>query len=100
MPQRTPLRAASTLHDVAALLQFQPKALAYILYKKAPLDKYRSFDIPKRGGGLREISAPSADLMLLQRRLSDLLQNCLQEINQGRKPKDQLAQGFREFYRC
>jgi hypothetical protein len=33
--------------------------------------------------------------MLLQRRLSDLLQNCMEEINQGRKWKDQLAHGFK-----
>ncbi len=91
MSQLLNLKGASTLHHVATLLQFQPKALAYILYKKPPLAKYSSFDVPKRGGGVRKISAPSPELMLLQRNLSDLLQNCIEEINAGRKWKDQLV---------
>jgi RNA-directed DNA polymerase len=33
--------------------------------------------------------------MLLQRRLSDLLQNCVEEINQAQNRKDQLAHGFK-----
>jgi RNA-directed DNA polymerase len=80
---------------VAFLLEFQPKALAYILYKKAPESKYRSFTIAKRAGGTREINAPSADLMLLQKRLSDLLQDCAREIKGERKWEDELAHGFK-----
>src|ERR1700676_44677 len=95
MSQLTLLKGASTLHDVAALLGFQPPALAYLLYVKPPLAKYNSFDVPKRGGGVRKIKAPSPDLMLLQQRLSDLLQNCVEEINQGRNWKDDLAHGFK-----
>jgi RNA-directed DNA polymerase len=95
MSQLLVLRGASTLHHVATLLQFQPKALAYILYKKPPLTKYSSFDVPKRGGGVRKINVPSPELMLLQRHLSDLLQNCIGEINTARKSKDQLAHGFK-----
>jgi RNA-directed DNA polymerase len=95
MSQLTLLRAASSLHHVAALLQFQPKAVAYILYKKPPLTKYSSFDVPKRGGGVRNINAPCPELLLLQRRLSDLLQNCTEEIKQRKKWEDQLAHGFK-----
>lgn len=95
MSQLSLLKTASTLHDVAALLQFQPKALAYILYKMPPLAKYSSFSVPKHGGGVRKINAPSPQLLLLQRRLSDLLQVCVQEINQSRKRKDELAHGFK-----
>jgi RNA-directed DNA polymerase len=95
MSQLLLLKGASGLHHVATLLQFQPKALAYILYKKPLLSKYSSFDVPKRGGGVRKVNAPSPELKLLQRRLSDLLQNCIDEINHGRKWKDQLAHGFK-----
>src|ERR1700732_149286 len=95
MSQLTLLKGASSLHDVAALLQFQPKSLAYVLYVKPPLTKYSSFDVPKRGGGFRKINAPSPDLLLLQQRLSNLLQNCIEEINQARKRDDQLAHGFK-----
>ena len=95
MSQLTLLKAASTLRDVARLLQFQPKALSYILYIEPSITKYSSFDVPKRGGGVRKINAPSPKLLLLQQHLSDLLQNCIEEINKARKSKDQLAHGFK-----
>jgi RNA-directed DNA polymerase len=95
MSQLLLLRGASTLQQVATLLQFQPKALAYILYKKPAPTKYSSFDISKRSGGVRKISAPSSDLRLLQQRLSDLLQNCVDEINETQKRKDDMAHGFK-----
>jgi RNA-directed DNA polymerase len=95
MSQLTFLKAASTLAEVATLLDFKPSALAFILYKKPPLTKYTTFAVPKRGGGLRTINAPSPELRLLQRRLSDLLQNCLEEINRKRKLNDELAHGFK-----
>lgn len=74
------LQAAKSLHDVAALLGFKPSALAYVLYSKAAQPTYKKFQIPKRSGGTREIAAPIPQLKLLQRRLSDILQNCLDEI--------------------
>jgi len=70
---------------VAFLLQFQAKAIAFILYKKPPEFKYSSFTVPKRSGGLRQINAPTEDLMLLQRRLSDLLQACAAEVTADKK---------------
>ena len=45
------LKNASTLHDVAALLNFKPKALSYILYRKAAVAKYRPFLIQRLVGG-------------------------------------------------
>jgi RNA-directed DNA polymerase len=44
---------------------------------------------------VRKIKAPSPDLLLLQQRLSDLLQNCVEEVNRGRNWKDDLAHGFK-----
>ena len=82
-----------SLHGVANLLGFSPSALAYIVYKNA--DKYNSFTIPKRGGGQRTIKAPTPELRLLQRNLSVLLQNCVEEINAKRGFPDQLAHGFK-----
>ena len=95
MSQLQALRAALSLHQVATLLQFQPKALSYILYKKPLPTRYTSFNMAKRDGGVRTINAPSPDLRLLQHNLSDLLQNCVEEINEGKKWKDQLALGFK-----
>src|SRR5258708_32142828 len=95
MSQLHALKGASSLHQIATLLNFQPKFLAYILYKKPPLTKYSSFNIPKRSGGVRKINAPSPELMLLQKNLSKILQNCTEEINQSRALKDQLAHGLK-----
>jgi hypothetical protein len=89
------LKNATTLHDVAALLGFKPKALSYILYRKSPAAKYRSYPLQKASGGLRLIQAPSDDLKLLQRNLSDLLQDCAAELNATYGWKDQIAHGFK-----
>lgn len=92
------LKAATSLYDVADILGFQPKSLAYILYKKLPPTKYNHFEIPKRSGGTRLISAPFPDLMNLQKRLSKLLQNCISQINEARHIKSALSHGFRPKY--
>jgi len=92
------LKAATTLHDVAHILGFKPKSLAYILYKKPSAARYKHFEIPKRTGGKRSISAPYPDLMNLQKRLSKLLQDCICEINVARKIESALSHGFRRKY--
>jgi len=89
------LKAAKSLTDVAELLDFRPKAVSYILYKQPDATKYTTFHIPKRNGGQRTIKAPIEKLKLLQRRLSDLLQDCVDEINTAKKRKDRVAHGFR-----
>lgn len=98
MPHLKSLKAATSLHDVAHILGFQPKSLAYILYKKPSSEKYQHFNIPKRTGGNRLICAPYPDLMNLQKRLSDLLQNCISEINAVRQIDSALSHGFRRKY--
>lgn len=95
MSQLLLLRGATSLQDVATLLQFQAKSIAYIIYKKPIQLRYKAFQISKRNGGVREIKAPEPDLRLLQQRLSQLLQNCVDEINDSKKLKDDLAHGFK-----
>lgn len=95
MIQITALKAAVTLHDVAALLHFKPAALAYVVFKLDSARKYKKFSIPKRNGGSRQICAPLPELKLLQRRLSDLLQNCVEEINEANGRDDRIAHGFK-----
>jgi len=75
------LKAANDLSDVARLLAIAPRNLSYLIYKQSDQLKYSDFTIPKRSGGVRIISAPSGGLKILQRRLADLLQDCLDEIN-------------------
>ncbi len=95
MTQLTLLKSATTLHEVAALLRFKPSTLSFILYKKGDASKYKKFDISKRYGGTRQICAPLADLKLVQRRLSDILQNCVEEINKVNSRDDRIAHGFK-----
>lgn len=95
MSQLAQLRAATTLSDIASLVGFKPAALSYVLYKKAPASKYAKFEIQKRFGGTRHIAAPSEELKLIQRRLGNLLQNCVDEINDANGFRDQVSHGFK-----
>jgi hypothetical protein len=95
MSRLAALKGATSLTDVAKLLNVKPKAVSYILYKQPPETKYKTFQIPKRNGGQRTISAPAEALKLLQSRLSDLLQDCIDEINVAKKRKDRVAHGFK-----
>ncbi|SDQ36405.1 retron Ec67 family RNA-directed DNA polymerase/endonuclease [Paraburkholderia tuberum] len=92
------LQAATSLHELADLLGFKPKAVSYILFKKDLAAKYTEFEIPKRAGGKRLIQAPYPELMNLQRRLSELLQDCIAEINAARDIDSVLSHGFRRKY--
>ena len=95
MSRLATLKTAISLSDVAKLLDFKPKAVSYILYKQPAATKYKTFQIPKRNGGQRTIKAPIDALKLLQRRLSDLLQDCVDEINTANQRKDRTAHGFK-----
>lgn len=88
------LKSVTTRGDLAKLLQFKPASLSYILFKQ-PAPRYRVFEIPKRKGGTRIIKAPSDQLKLLQEKLSDLLQDCLDEINKAKKRTDRIVHGFK-----
>jgi len=87
------LKSATSLHDIAALLRYKASTFAYVLYVKQ--NKYHSFQIRKPKGGSRTINSPTDDLKQLQRNLSDLLQDCTEEINKSRGFKDQFAHGFK-----
>lgn len=96
MSQLAALKAATTLKHVAPLLGYEPKALSYILYKLPPSLKYSHFEIPKRFGGTRKISAPAEHVKFLQKRLSDFLQNCLKEIEEAGGRKSSVSHGFKK----
>jgi retron-type reverse transcriptase len=89
------LKAASSMNDVAALLGFKPSSLAYLLYRRAPESNYQAFQIPKRFGGARTISAPVAGLKVAQEKLSNLLQDCEEEMNIAGGRKNQISHGFK-----
>lgn len=81
MLQLNKLKSAANLKDVADLLEVKVAMLSFLLYKKSKASLYSKFDIPKKHGGVREISAPEQHLKLIQHRLAELLQDCVDEIN-------------------
>jgi hypothetical protein len=83
------LQNAKSLTDLAKLLGFTPKGASCVLYKLPTAQKYRTFEIPKKSGGMRTINAPEKLLSLLQKRLSKLLYECVTEHQ--KKPPEILA---------
>jgi len=70
-------QSLQTLADLARLLKFDLKKLSYILYKLqgGPNGQYTEFDIKKRSGGTRRISAPYTGLKAIQYKLAVALQD-------------------------
>jgi len=62
-------------HDLAELLEVPYRVLNYHLYIAPETKKYGHFQIPKRGGGKRDICAPIGPIKILQRKLNSILQN-------------------------
>ena len=94
------LKAAVERRDLADLLGVKPGMLTYAIYITPEIDRYTRSTIQKRHGGDREICAPNKDLKLIQRRLSTLLQDCIDEINVTRGHKEDgkhfgIAHGFK-----
>ncbi|OQR27802.1 ribonuclease H [Pseudomonas sp. T] len=88
------LQKAKDLHDVASILGYEPKFLSYIVYKKNP--KYTYFTIPKSTGAPRNIAAPCDELKTLQKKVKQLLENCLVSIQLQGTAQGSLAHGFKK----
>lgn len=84
MSELEKLKKAASLQDLSSMLGFKPSALSYLLYKKPKTELYRTFEIRKKTGGTRIISAPCPELKLLQSNLAKLLQKCADEIQKAR----------------
>lgn len=91
------LKAASTIQELAVLLNLKAGQLAYILFILPDEEKYTQFAIPKKSGGERIINAPQGILKRIQKNLANLLQNCMLEIESS-KPHpvpNPLSHGFK-----
>ena len=87
-----------TKKELANLLGYTESTLSYILYKIPEEQKYRTFTIPKKNGGIREINAPNSYLLLLQKRLELLLSGEYEEMFKSYSKKHSLAHGFRKSH--
>ncbi len=86
------LRKISTKPQFARLLGVDAAFLTRCLYVNKPKNQYHQFTIDKKSGGKRTIDAPSDELKSLQKKLSELLLDCIDEINFEKLPKSQKAQ--------
>lgn len=63
-----------TSASVAKLLKISSRRLTYHLYIVESEKRYKTFEIPKKSGGTRQISTPKTALKLIQRKLNQVLQ--------------------------
>lgn len=92
------LKQAKTKPELASILGVSAAFLTRTLYRPGVLSHvnshYHQFDITKKSGGVRTISAPSDELKDLQRKLSDLLLDCKGVIHLDNKVECSLSHGF------
>lgn len=67
--------ALRTPSDVADLLEIDYRRLVYHLYINPESERYTIFEIPKKAGGVREVSAPISALKIIQQKLNQVLQH-------------------------
>lgn len=84
-----PFLEITNRRDLAEELGTTDKNLSYIIYKIPDGKRYRTFEIPKRNGGTRMITAPDMRLKAIQRQLADKLI----EIYPGRREVHGFAKG-------
>lgn len=89
------LKSATSRKELAQILGYKPSALTAVIYRISDDDKYETFEIDKKSGGKRTIKAPIPKLKKLQSHLSNVLYQCLEEIEKDRKAKP-ISFGFRE----
>lgn len=94
MSKLAELKAARTLHDLAAILNMKPTTLSFILYKIPVKDRYTTFEIPKSNGTKRTIHAPHPKISFAQKRLSKILTTCIHEIRLTRPSYCGASHGF------
>ncbi len=81
------LKQITTKPHLAALLGVKAQTLTHVLYRLIPATQYTPFTVPKKSGGIRTILAPSEKLKSLQSKLSILLLDCIDEINEAKTKK-------------
>lgn len=62
-----------TPRDIAALVKVPYGLLVYHIYKVPDSRKYEQFQIHKKSGGFRTVSAPTTAIKIIQRKLSQVL---------------------------
>ncbi len=67
------LKEIQTRNELADYIKVPRQKLSYILYVKGTENLYKSFEIPKKSGGVRHIHAPEEELKQIQSKLAKVL---------------------------
>lgn len=66
--------AMKTPRDVARLIEIPYQRLVYHIYQVSPENRYLTFELTKKSGGVRIVSTPATALKLIQKKLNQVLQ--------------------------
>ncbi|WP_432323089.1 reverse transcriptase domain-containing protein [Yersinia enterocolitica] len=80
--------------DFSRLLGVDPVFLTRVIYIRNTDKLYSEFTIKKKNGSDRVISSPDSELKEIQSKLSNLLQDCLENIRESLKLENNLSHGF------
>jgi RNA-directed DNA polymerase len=75
------LKKCNDIYDISDLLEIPAKILTFLLYTLHPSVKYASVCISKKNGAERHLLVPEPRLMDLQRKLSNVLYDCQDELH-------------------
>ena len=88
------LKSCNSKPDLARLLGIDPVFMTRVIYIRNTDNLYSQFTIKKKNGSDRHISAPDPELKEIQSKLSDLLQDCLNNIRENSKEDNNFSHGF------
>lgn len=86
----------SSRNELADYLGIPRKKLTHILYVIKVDNLYKSFEIPKKNGGMRQINAPSNTLKNIQMKLAETLWEHQKDIWQKKKIRPNISHAFEE----
>ena len=88
------LKSCNSKPDLARLLGIDPVFMTRVIYIRNTDNLYSQFTIKKKNGSDRLISSPDPELKEIQSKLSDLLQDCLNNIRANSKEENNFSHGF------
>lgn len=88
------LKSCNSKPDLARLLGIDPVFMTRVIYIRNTDNLYSQFTIKKKNGSDRHISAPDPELKEIQSKLSDLLQDSLNNIRENSKEENNFSHGF------
>ena len=73
--QKEKFYALTTVQELVELLEYDYGHLTYHIYKVPVNERYKGFELSKKDGGIRKISAPNSGLKFIQQKLNEVLMN-------------------------